>query len=447
MAKTMRSIAQIREDARAIFDAGLKRADAADAVKSWVRRERDTLDVAGGRYELSKYRAVYALGAGKAAAKMASAVEELLRDDISSGIVIVKYGHKVPLSCVEIVEAGHPLPDEAGVAGTTRIIDLLRRATEEDLVIFLLSGGGSALLPCPVDQITLDDEIRTTQTLLNCGATIHEINAVRKHISKIKGGRLARLAYPATLVSLILSDVVGDSLDVIASGPTVPDSSSFADCLLVVERYELKEKIPLRVRAFLEAGARGEVEETPKAGDPIFQNVRNVIVGNNRMAVEAARVKAEELGYNTLALSSFFEGEAKVVAAAHAAIAREIIATGNPIRRPACVLSGGETTVTVSGAGLGGRNQEFALAAAAAIDGAEGVVVLSGGTDGTDGPTDAAGGVVDGTTLQRGRDKGLDAADFLRGNDSHTFLSAVGDLLVTGPTFTNVMDLRLVLIA
>jgi hydroxypyruvate reductase len=270
---------------------------------------------------------------------------------------------------------------------------------------------------------------------------------VRKHISKIKGGRLARLAHPATLVSLILSDVVGDDLDAIASGPTVPDSSSFADCLLVVERYELKEKIPPRVRAFLEAGAGGEVEETPKAGEPIFQHVRNVIVGNNRMAVEAARVKAEGLGYNTLALSSFIEGEAKVVAAAHAAIAKEIITTGNPIRRPACVLSGGETTVAVRGAGLGGRNQEFSLAAAAAIDGADGVVILSGGTDGTDGPTDAAGGVVDGTTLQRGRDKDLDAADFLRRNDSHTFLSAVGDLLVTGPTLTNVMDLRLVLIA
>jgi hydroxypyruvate reductase len=387
------------------------------------------------------------LGAGKAAAKMASAVEELLPDKISSGIVIVKYGHKLPLNLVEIVEAGHPLPDEAGVAGTTRIVELLRQATEEDLVILLLSGGGSALLPCPVDPITLEDKIRTSQTLLDCGATIHEINAVRKHISKIKGGRLARLAHPATLVSLILSDVVGDDLDAIASGPTVPDSSSFADCLLVVERYELKEKIPPRVRAFLEAGAGGEVEETPKAGEPIFQHVRNVIVGNNRMAVEAARVKAEGLGYNTLALSSFIEGEAKVVAAAHAAIAKEIITTGNPIRRPACVLSGGETTVTVRGAGLGGRNQEFSLAAAAAIDGADGVVILSGGTDGTDGPTDAAGGVVDGTTLQRGRDKGLDAADFLRRNDSHTFLSAVGDLLVTGPTFTNVMDLRLVLIA
>ena len=442
----MFSLPQLRGDARGIFDAGLTAANPYDAVNRQVIRKGDTLTVAGEPYDLSSYRNVYVVGAGKAAAKMASAVEELLRDHISSGIVIVKYGHKLPLSLVEIIDAGHPLPDEAGVAGTTRIIDLLRRATEGDLVVLLLSGGGSALLPCPVDEITLEDKIRTTQTLLDCGATIHEVNTVRKHISKIKGGRLARLAYPATLVSLILSDVVGDSLDVIASGPTVPDSSSFADCLRVIARYKLEEKIPPRVRAFLEAGARGEAEETPKAGDPIFQNVRNVIVGNNRTALEAARLRAEELGYNTLALSSYIEGEAKVVAAAHAAVAREIVATGTPIRRPACVLSGGETTVTVRGKGLGGRNQEFALAAAAAIDGAEGVVILSGGTDGTDGPTDAAGGVVDGTTLQRGRDKGLDAADFLRRNDSHTFLRAVGDLLVTGPTFTNVMDLRLVLI-
>ena len=443
----MFSLPQLRGDARGIFDAGLTAANPYDAVNRQVIRKGDTLTVAGEPYDLSSYRNVYVVGAGKAAAKMASAVEELLRDHISSGIVIVKYGHKLPLSLVEIIDAGHPLPDEAGVAGTTRIIDLLRRATEGDLVVLLLSGGGSALLPCPVDEITLEDKIRTTQTLLDCGATIHEVNTVRKHISKIKGGRLARLAYPATLVSLILSDVVGDSLDVIASGPTVPDSSSFADCLRVIARYKLEEKIPPRVRAFLESGARGEVEETPKAEDPIFQKVRNVIVGNNRTALDAARLKAEELGYNTLLLSNRMEGEAKVVAAAHAAVAREIIATGTPIRRPACVLSGGETTVTVRGKGLGGRNQEFALAAAAAIDGAEGVVILSGGTDGTDGPTDAAGGVIDGTTLQRGRDKGLDAADFLRRNDSHTFLSAIGDLLVTGPTLTNVMDLRLVLIA
>ena len=443
----MLSLTLLRRHARMIFDAGLAAANPSDAVIRHVIREESTLGIAGRLYDLGAYRNLYVLGAGKAAAKMASAIEELLGDRISSGIVIVKYGHRVPLNRVEIVEAGHPLPDEAGVAGTRRIIGLLRGATEEDLVIFLLSGGGSALLPCPVDVITLEDKIRTTQTLLDCGATIHELNALRKHISKIKGGKLARLAYPATLVSLILSDVVGDVLDVIASGPTVPDSSSFADCLRVLERYQLKEKIPARVRAVLEAGARGEAEETPKAGDPIFQNVRNVIIGNNRMALEGSRLKAESLGYNTLLLSSGMEGEAKVVGAAHATIAREIIANGNPVRRPACVLSGGETTVTIRGTGLGGRNQEFALAAATAIDGVDGVVILSGGTDGTDGPTDAAGGVIDGTTLQRGRDQGLDAADFLRRNDSHPYLSAVGDLLVTGPTFTNVMDLCVVIVA
>lgn len=443
----MLSLPQLRGDARRIFDAGLTAANPFDAVNRHVIRKGDTLTVAGAPYDLGSYRNVYVVGAGKAAAKMAGAVEELLGERISRGIVVVKRGHSVPLSRIQISEAGHPMPDQAGVEGAARVGRLLEEATKDDLVVFLISGGGSALLPCPVEEITLEDKIQTTQTLLDCGATIHEVNTVRKHISKIKGGKLARLAYPATLVSLILSDVVGDDLDAIASGPTVPDTSSFADCLRVVERYELKEKIPPRVRAFLEAGARGEVEETPKAGDPIFQNVRNVIVGNNRMALEAARLKAEGLGYNTLLLSNRMEGEAKVVAAAHAAIAKEIITTGNPVGQPACVLSGGETTVTVLGKGLGGRNQEFALAAAAAIDGAEGVVILSGGTDGTDGPTDAAGGIVDGTTLQRGRDQGLDAADFLRRNDSNAFLSAVGDLLVTGPTLTNVMDLRLVLIA
>lgn len=442
----MRSLERIREDARAIFDAGLERADAGAAVKRWMRREGDVLHVAGARYDLFRYREVYVVGAGKAAAKMAFAVEELLGERISRGIVIVKYGHATPLQRIESVEAGHPVPDDAGVEGTKRIIDLLSRATERDLVIFLISGGGSALLPCPVDEIALADKKTTTEILLGCGATIQQTNAVRKHLSRVKGGRLARLADPATLISLILSDVVGDALDAIASGPTAPDSSSFADCLHVIERYQLQDKIPPKVRDYLEAGARGDFAETPKASDPIFRNVLNVIVGSNRMALTAAQSKAESLGYGTMLLSSGLEGEAKEVAAVLAAVAKEIVVTGNPVQPPACLLSGGETTVTVRGSGLGGRNQEFALSAAAAIDGIEGIVVLSGGTDGTDGPTDAAGAVVDGTTLRRGRDRGLEAADFLRRNDSHTFLRAVGDLLVTGPTFTNVMDLHVVVV-
>jgi hydroxypyruvate reductase len=378
---------------------------------------------------------------------MARGLEEILGESIDSGVVVVKYGYSTPTRRVDIVEAGHPIPDPAGVEGTKQIIDTLRKAGNDDLVFFLVSGGGSALLPCPADGLTLEDKQRTTQILLDCGATIHEINSVRKHLSKVKGGRLARLAYPATVVGLILSDVIGDRLEGIASGPTVPDTSTFSDCLKIIERYQLQGKIPPVVRAFLEQGARGGIEETPKAADPVFEKVQNVLVGSNRLALQAAKQKAEALGYNSLLLSSSVEGETQTVAAVHAAIAKEISATGGPVRRPACVISGGETTVTIRGGGLGGRNQEFALAAALHIEGLEGVVILSGGTDGTDGPTDAAGGVVDSGTLRRATANGLDAGDYLRRNDSYHFLQSTGDLLITGPTYTNVMDLHVMLIA
>jgi hydroxypyruvate reductase len=293
----------------------------------------------------------------------------------------------------------------------------------------------------------LAEKQQTTEILLNCGATINEINAVRKHISKTKGGRLAQAAYPATLIALILSDIIGDSLESIASGPTVPDTSTFSDCLRIIQRYEIEEKIPPAVKAFLERGAKGEVDETPKASNPVFQKVRNILVGSNRLALEAAKQRAQALGYETLLLSSFVEGETKTVAVVHTAMAREILATGNPVARPACVISGGETTVTIRGTGVGGRNQEFALAAAIKIDGMDRVVILSGGTDGTDGPTDAAGAIVDDTTLGRARAAGLDAEAFLRNNDSYHFFQSTGDLLMTGPTYTNVMDLHVMLVA
>jgi len=443
----MRSLKQLRQDARAIFDTGLSAADASEAVKRSVRRQGDLLRVADRRYDLTKYRSVYIAGAGKAAAKMAGAIGELIGDKFADGIVIVKYGHSLAVTGVEMVEAAHPLPDSAGVEGTRRIVELMEKAGGDDLVFFLISGGGSALLTLPEDGLTLEDKRRTTQALLNCGATIHEINAVRKHISQVKGGRLAKLAYPATLISLILSDVVGDALDSIASGPTVPDRSTFSDCLEILERHKIQNVIPAAVWNFLQRGAKGEVAETPKASDPVFRKIHNVIVGNNLLALQAAKQKAVALGYSTMLLSSFVEGEARVVAAIHAAIAKEIVATGNPVRRPTCILTGGETTVTVRGTGLGGRNQEFALAAAIEIDGLGDVVVLSAGTDGTDGPTDAAGAIVDGATLQRARDKGLDAGDYLRRNDSYPLLQSTGDLLFTGPTFTNVMDLRVMIVA
>jgi glycerate 2-kinase len=443
----MRSLNRLRRDARGIFTAGVAAVDPVEAVKRHLRRRGDMIEIAGHRYELSKYRHLYVVGAGKASARMALAVVNVLRESIDGGVVIVKYGYSVALPRIDIIEAGHPVPDRAGVKATKRIIETLDKAGKDDLLFFLVSGGGSALLPYPADGLTLKDKQRTTQVLLDCGATIHEVNAVRKHISKVKGGRLARLAYPATMVSLILSDVIGDSLESIASGPTVPDASTFSDCQRIIERYRLQKKIPSAVMAFLQRGSKGDRNETPKAGDPAFKKVQNVLIGSNRLALQAAKEEAEALGYNCLLLSSLIEGETRAVAEVHAAIAKEIRITENPIPPPACIISGGETTVTIHGSGLGGRNQEFALTAAIQIDGVKGVVILSGGTDGTDGPTDAAGGIVDGATCQRAIAKRLDPGDFLRKNDSYHFLRSTGDLLITGPTYTNVMDLHVVLIA
>jgi hydroxypyruvate reductase len=294
--------------------------------------------------------------------------------------------------------------------------------------------------------VTLQDKQETTQLLLECGATIHEINAIRKHISQVKGGRMAGLAFPSTVVSLILSDVIGDDLDTIASGPAVPDRSSYADCLAIMEKYQLGERLPAAVREVVRLGLEGRLPETPKEDDPAFEKTQNAIIGNITRAVEAARQQAAELGYNTLVLSTMIEGETRDVARVHAAVAKEILKTGNPLPRPACVISGGETTVTIRGKGLGGRNQEFALAAAIEIEGLPNLLILSGGTDGTDGPTDAAGAFADGETVRLAAEKGIDARQSLGANDAYHFFEPLGDLLLTGPTFTNVMDLRLMLV-
>jgi len=310
----------------------------------------------------------------------------------------------------------------------------------------LISGGGSALLPFPVEGVTLDEKRQLTQVLLDIGANIHEMNVLRKHVSRVKGGRLVRLAYPATLVTLILSDVVGDDLDSIASGPTVPDRSTYADCLRILQKYKVQDKVPGAVLDTINRGLQGAVAETPKVNDPAFVKTQNVIVASNSLALQAAKHKADELGYNCLVLSSSIEGETRDVALDHMAIAKKILRTDQPLVRPACVISGGETTVTIRGKGKGGRNQEFVLAAAIALDGFENVVVLSGGTDGTDGPTDAAGAFADGTTVERAKSQGMDAQEYLWNNDSYSFFDPLGDLFKTGPTFTNVMDLRLVLV-
>jgi hydroxypyruvate reductase len=328
------------------------------------------------------------------------------------------------------------------VAGAERIAAIAQAAGADDLVLCLISGGASALAPLPAAPITLEEKQATTKLLLACGATIHEINAIRKHISKLKGGQLARLAAPAAVEALLLSDVIGDNLDVIGSGPAAPDASTFEQAGAILDKFGIRKKVPAAVRERIEQGARGEIEETPKPGDPLFARVKNTVIGSNRLALEASAKRAKELGFRTLVLSSQVEGETREVAGMHAAIAKEIVQFGRPVKAPACIITGGETTVTLKGEGKGGRNQEFVLAAALGIAGLPGTVVLSAGTDGTDGPTDAAGAIADGDTVARGPM----AVRHLAANDSYPYFDALGDLIRTGPTNTNVMDVRLVLV-
>ncbi|MEM7008546.1 MAG: glycerate kinase [Thermodesulfobacteriota bacterium] len=437
---------KLRKDAKEIFDAGLKAVDPINAVKNHVRRDGNKLILQDAEYHLESFDNIYVIGMGKAAASMAKAVEDILGERLTSGIVNVKYGHSVELSKVKINEAGHPVPDDEGLKGSREIMNLLNSSGEKDLVICLISGGGSALLPVPAGNLTLEDKQLVTQSLLECGANIHEINSIRKQISAVKGGRLAQLVYPSTLISLILSDVIGDNLDVIASGPTVADTHTFHDCRNIINKYSLDERVPKRVIDYIEMGCDGQIEDTPKADSPIFEKTHNVIVGSNILAVKAAKEKALSLGYNSLILSTYIHGETEEVAKVHTAVAKEIIASGNPVNKPACIISGGETTVTIEGKGQGGRNQEFVLAAAIDIEGLENTLVLSAGTDGNDGPTDAAGALADGSTINRANKLGLNAYEYLCENNSYNYFDPLGDLIVTGPTNTNVMDLRIVLI-
>ena len=442
----MKQREELRQDLHTIFQAALQAVDPGEAIHRQVRRAGDQLYVADRTYDLRQYDGLSVIGMGKAGAAMAIAAEGLLGDRLRGGHVIVKYGHGAPATHVTVHEAGHPIPDEAGVRATRTLIDFVSGRGPRELLLCLISGGGSALSPAPVEGITLAEKQEATRLLLACGATIHEINALRKHISRIKGGQLARLVSPATLITLVLSDVVGDSLDVIASGPTVPDTSTFADCLEILRQYQLLDRVPTAIRRHLEAGISGAVAETPKPGDAVFARTQTVIIGRNLQALEAASRQATTLGYQPLILSSAIEGETREVAKVHAGIAREVLASGHPIAAPACVLSGGETTVTLRGQGKGGRNQEFALALALDIHNVPGIVALSGGTDGTDGPTDAAGAVVDWTTCARAEQLGLHPRQALDQNDAYPFFERLGDLVITGPTQTNVMDVRIMLI-
>jgi hydroxypyruvate reductase len=445
------SLDEMKRMTKAIFLKALSAVDPSKILKDRIRIERDRLLIktegeSEKVFDLRDVDKIFLVGTGKAASSMAQAVEEIFEDRITRGVITTKYGHLLPLKKTEIIEAGHPLPDRKGYEGAKKIQRLLKESGPRDLVIFLLSGGGSALLPFPADHIDLKEKQEVTQLLLDCGADIKEINTIRKHISRMKGGWLAKWAYPSMVVGFILSDVVGDHLDVIGSGPTVPDPSTFEEALEILKKYDLLKEIAPSIRRHLQLGREGKAEETPKPQEVVFERVYNSLLGSNILALRAAKEEATAFGFNTLILSSSIEGETREAARFHTAIAKELISSGNPIPKPACILSGGETTVTIKGKGLGGRNQEFVLAGALEISGTEKVVLLSGGTDGTDGPTDATGAVADHTTVQRGKSMGLDPNFYLDNNDAYPFFEKLGDLLITGPTHTNVMDVRILLV-
>ncbi|SFW55599.1 glycerate 2-kinase [Chitinophaga sancti] len=368
---------------------------------------------------------------------MAQAVETALPDCKLQGLVITKYGHELPLQHIRLATAGHPIPDENGVAATLLMIEMITGVQADDIVLFLLSGGTSALLADHPPGATLQEMQTVFDLLLKSGADIHEMNTVRKHLSGVKGGQLALLTNTQALCTIVLSDVVGDDLHVIGSGPTVPDPSTFADAMAVVEKYQLTDLLPLSIYLHLERGCAGSISETPKPGHPRFAHTYTFLAGTNRIALEAAANEAIQLGYDTHILTSTLTGDA--IAIAHSLANQAKAWTG---KRPACLLAGGESTVTVTGKGLGGRNQQLALAAGIALNGQEGITFLSAGTDGTDGPTDAAGAIADATVMQVGKN----AQEHLDQQNAYPFFQNAGGLLITGPTQTNVMDIIIILL-
>jgi len=440
----------MREDIEQIYRAAITAVNPQEAIHRHLTLENNALTAKGGdgnvvTFNLPDFSRILVVGAGKATAPMAWAVEDILGNRVTEGAVVVKYGYTESLAKIIMMEAAHPVPDEKGLEGATKIRSMLEEADENTLVISLISGGGSALLALPAGDISLEEKQEVTSLLLKSGASIHEMNAVRKHISAVKGGNLARAAYPATVLNLMISDVVGDNMDVIASGPFVPDSSTYEDALGILDVYSLRDEIPVNVKEHLEKGAEGKISETPKKDDRVFSRVTNMIAASNIIALVAAENEASALGYNTVILSSMIEGDTTDAAAWHAAILRESVFSSHPVGPPACIISGGETTVRVTGGGLGGRNMEFALQMAERIHNLEGVMVASVGTDGTDGPTDAAGAIADETTVQRGIGKDLSITDCMESNDSYHYFETLDDLVKTGPTNTNVMDVRIML--
>lgn len=423
-----------------LLEAGLRAVDPAAAVRRHVRRAGVWLHVGRQRYDLRDYARLVAVGAGKASARMGAALESVLGDRLSGGLVVVKDGYAAPTNTIEVVEAAHPVPDQAGRRAAARLLALANGLTPNDLLFVLLSGGASSLLPAPAPGLSLRDEQQTTRLLLRSGATIQEINAVRKHLSAVKGGRLAA-STPARVVSLILSDVIGDDLGAIGSGPTAPDPTTYEAAWRILHRYRLWQSVPPRVQSHLTKGRQGLCADTPKPGSSVFRRVQNELIGNNRRAVEAVTRAVKQAGLRPFVLSSPLTGDAMEAARVFGANAREIASSGKPVARPACIIAGGELTVTVRGHGTGGRAQQMALAAALEIAGLPDVWIAAFGTDGTDGPTDAAGAVVDGQTVARAARAGLDPRRALRRNDAYPFFKKLDGHITSGPTGTNVNDL------
>lgn len=440
----------MRETAQKIIQAALKAVDPYQAILAHLTRAGNKLICDSESYLLTRYERIRVIGFGKACAPMARAIHAMLADRLTDGVVIVKYGHTEPdtarLNPIKLVEAGHPIPDDNSLRHTQAITSLLADSTDRDLILCLISGGGSALFEQPAPGLSLADIQALTAHLLAAGATIREINTLRKHLSAVKGGQLARLAQPATLISLILSDVGGDAPENIASGPTAPNPDTFAMALAVLDKYHLRNHVSPAILSHLQAGLAGRHSETPKPDDPIFNNVQNLIIANNHQAIKAAAQEARRQGLNAVHFNSFLEGEARDLGGKLADLTRTLTLDTALVKKPAALLFGGESTVTLRGNGLGGRNQELALAIARLISHAPNLLVACVATDGNDGPTNAAGAFVDGQTAPRALAAGLDPQVYLDNNDSYHFFQALDDLIITGPTNTNVNDLVLILV-
>jgi len=453
---------QVYNHLKHIFFSAVERVDPYKMIKNSITLKENMLNIEIENKEMSleleRFNRIFVIGAGKATAKMAKAIEEIFSGKITEGIIAVKYGHTEPMQSIKTIEAGHPVPDENSIKAAIEIEKISRLTDDKTLFLNLISGGGSALLTSPIRcsigsetiQLTLDDIQRTTKVLLSCGAPIDEMNCIRKHLSNIKGGKLARLLYPATQVNIILSDVVGDKLDTIASGLTTFDDTTYKHALKIVNKYKIQEKIPLKVLKVLKSGADGLIEETPKRNDPVFSRVHNILIGTNYTALIAASKKAQSLGYNTAVLSSQITGEARETARIFFGIAKDIKEHNLLLTKPGCVIGGGETTVTLRGAGKGGRNQELALSFLSEMqknnEQTEDIYFLSASTDGNDGPTDAAGAFASLNILKESKRKSLNIEEYLNNNDSYNFFKKAGYLLKTGPTNTNVCDIQVAIV-